>query len=100
MNLGSNAALAIFDLTRSVTLVALREWIIGIQKTGGNIPIMLVGNKFDLKELREVSKEIAIKFAENYNLSSYIETSAKTGENVERAYEILAEEIVERSWIK
>ena len=87
---GSHGALAIFDLTRRATLDALQEWIIDIRKAVENIPIILVGNKFDLEELREVSKEEAIDFMRRNHCSGYIETSAKTGENVEESYEVLA----------
>lgn len=89
--LGTSGALAIFDLTRRATLDGVHEWIIDIRKESReNIPIILVGNKRDLEELEEVSKEEAIDFMRRNHCSGYIETSAKTGENVEESYEVLA----------
>ncbi|VEU24107.1 DEKNAAC105400 [Brettanomyces naardenensis] len=49
------------------------------------VPIMLVGNKNDLEDQRQVSKEEAISLAKKFD-ASYIETSAKTGENVTEAF--------------
>jgi len=84
-----------FDLTRRITFEQLPKWI-ALVKENLSVPIILMGNKADLNELREVDREDAIKFAEDTRLSSYIETSAKTGENVERAFEILAKEMYKR----
>jgi small GTP-binding protein len=51
----------------------------------GNIVVMLVGNKCDLKHLREVEKDTAKDFAEKNGLS-FIETSALDSTNVETAF--------------
>ncbi len=87
---GSNGALALFDLTRRNTLLSLFEWISELRKVRENIPIMIIGNKLDLEELREVSTQEAIDFVKSLACSGYIETSAKTGDNVEDSFEALA----------
>jgi Ras-related protein Rab-14 len=46
---------------------------------------MLIGNKKDMEDQAEVSHEEAAKFAEENGLH-FIETSAKTGQNVEEAF--------------
>lgn len=51
--------------------------------TLSNIPIIIVGNKSDLEA--KVALEMGIKFAKKHNFQHF-ETSAKTGENVERAF--------------
>ena len=56
--------------------------------TGSNIVIMLVGNKCDLKDHREVSTEEAKEFAESRSLMFY-ETSAKDGTDVRVAFQKL-----------
>ncbi len=50
-----------------------------------NIPLLVIGTKSDLLDEREVSSEVALEFATEKGLQ-YIETSAKTGENVEIAF--------------
>ena len=54
-----------------------------------SIPIILVGNKCDLSDKREVSEEMATECAKQWN-APYIETSAKTCYNVQKVfYDIL-----------
>ena len=47
--------------------------------------IILIGNKVDLENDREVSYEEGLQFAKKYNLN-FFETSAKTALNVEKAF--------------
>lgn len=47
--------------------------------------IVLIGNKDDLKTEREVSTEEGQEFADKHNLM-FMETSAKTGHNIENAF--------------
>lgn len=97
---GASGALLIFDLTREFTY----QQIIGkwfpemIQFTLKPIPFMLIGNKIDLVEElgRVVERETAKHFADENN-SIYIETSAKTGENVEEAFTELTTRIMKRT---
>ena len=86
---GASGALLIFDLTRATTYeIVSRKWYPEMLNfVGSNIPFLLVGNKLDLvKDVGEVvDKNAAKEFAESKG-SIYIETSAKTGENVEEAF--------------
>ncbi|XP_057376295.1 ras-related protein Rab-39B-like [Daphnia carinata] len=56
---------------------------------------ILVGCKLDLKDQRQVSTEEAARFAD-FNEMPFVETSAKTGENVEEAFRIVGQEIYNR----
>lgn len=85
---GSNGALGVFDLSSSQTLLKIPGWISSIKKTvKRTIPMLLLGNKVDLE--REVDREEAEDLAKRLGCE-YLETSAKTGDNVERAFEIVA----------
>ena len=60
------------------------------------VPLMLVGNKNDLEEERQISKEEGVSLAKKFN-AAYIETSAKTGENVTEAFHGLVKVIMHNS---
>ena len=58
-----------------------------------NIPIVLIGNKKDLEDERVIEEQTARDFANKFNLK-FFETSSKTGENVNLAFEELVNEVV------
>jgi small GTP-binding protein len=87
--LGANAAMIIFDITNSQSLEHLVHWIKILREQAGEVPIMLVGSKLDLEEFRELNRAEGIDIAKKYNLSSYSEISTKTGQNVEKTFEVL-----------
>ncbi len=95
---GAKAALLVFDLTRPATLTKLHNWHVDLIKNAGKdvVPI-LVGNKNDLEDLRSVSRKDAMAYAKKIKALAYIETSAKTGENVEEAFNKITAKLVERS---
>ena len=86
---GANAAFFLYDITNRSTLEHLPDWIQIIREHAGDTPIILVGAKAHLKELRAVSKDEGILAAKKYNLPGFIEVSSKTGQNVEKAFEAL-----------
>ena len=83
---GSNASIAVFDLTNLETLRALPEWITSVREVCGNIPVAMVGNKADLTGERAVTVSDSESLAQRYTCM-YVETSAKTGDNVEKVFE-------------
>ena len=83
-----------FDLTNLRTLNYLLKFPQLIRDGVGEIQVLLLGNKVDLEEDREVSEEKGKIFAEENNLTGYIETSAKTGEGCDGIFELLAEKIM------
>ena len=58
--------------------------------TGKNCHYFLIGNKKDLEYERQVSKEEGEKFAKEKNFDFFIETSAKTGENLKAIFIVAA----------
>jgi len=83
---GASGTIIMYDITNSKTLEPLSEWIQIIRENAGDIPMMLVGNMFDLENSREVSKQEGIEIARKYDLSTYREVSTKTGYNVEKVF--------------
>jgi small GTP-binding protein len=93
---GANAAFFLYDITSRISLDHLPDWTQIIREHAGDIPIMLIGSKVDLKEFRAVSRDEGILAAKKYNLSSFIELSSKTGQNVEKAFDVITETLFER----
>ena len=90
---GSNAVLIVFDLTNPKTFKNVQTWYLDMVKVMGPIPGFLVGNKADLP--RQVSKFDGQDLADKLKLG-FVETSAKTGENIDNVFQNLAEMLVEK----
>lgn len=85
---GANGALIVFDLSRWHTFEELENWLSDLREYAGeSIPFALIGNKVDLIDKKDelYERESAEVFAKKEN-TFYVETSAKTGENVEDAF--------------
>ena len=86
----------VFDITNEESFDAgIRDWLLECNNEIGenNFKKILIGNKSDLKDMRNVNKEKAEKYSENRNMK-YFETSAKTGENVDLIFKELVELIL------
>ena len=80
--------LLVFDLTNRETFESIknhRENVLRVKMDDRTLPIILVGNKMDLKSNRKVSYEEAADLSARWNIP-YVETSARTRENVDRAF--------------
>jgi small GTP-binding protein len=85
---GTQGAILVFDLSRVNTFHKMKAWITDLRSIiKEQIPIIILGNKADLlPEVGEViNRDEPKQFAEAEE-SMYIETSAKTGDNVEKAF--------------
>ncbi len=92
---GSAGAILVFDLTRSETFSRVKTWYEDLRANlKERIPAVLMGNKKDLVPSRAVAESDAKNLAGSYSLN-YFETSALTGENVDRAFYRLAALIIE-----
>jgi len=94
---GCVGALLVYDVTRPKTFEAIKDkWLSDFQKYVENEgSYILIGNKIDLKEDRKVETTQGEELAKEINASSFIETSAKYGENVEEAFKTLVREILD-----
>ncbi|XP_052521370.1 ras-related protein Rab-25 isoform X2 [Tympanuchus pallidicinctus] len=90
---GAVGALVVFDITKHQTYDVVERWLKELyDHAEASIVVMLVGNKSDLAQAREVPTEEAKMFAENNGLL-FIETSALDSTNVEQAFETVLKEI-------
>lgn len=85
----------VFDLTSQASFDELQMWLSQFRLVGDpNAVIILVGNKADLTEQREVQADVAEKFASDH-LLEYIETSALTAQNVKETFEKMTRQLFE-----
>ncbi|MFW9826240.1 MAG: GTP-binding protein [Candidatus Thorarchaeota archaeon] len=89
----AEAGILVYDVTRQETFDHLEDWFNDIKSISPKISLILVGNKIDLSEFRVISTEQGEKLAKKLNLS-YTETSAKTGENINDAFNMLALQMI------
>ncbi|MHA1149661.1 MAG: Rab family GTPase [Promethearchaeota archaeon] len=92
---GANGAFVIYDMTQRKTFEKLTEWINSFKDARGEQPLILIGNKSDLKEQLKITEKEAEGFAKKHKME-WIFTSAKTGENVEKSFIILATKILNK----
>ena len=94
----ATAALILYDTTRKETIDDINSWVeIVNEYASEDIIKVLIGTKIDLKDQREITKNEAEKHCEKQKwCADVIETSAKTGENVEGAFLNVANEIVKK----
>ena len=94
---GAQACIVVFDLTNIESFYSLQQWVddyCQISKNQNNIYI--VGNKCDLNQDFKVSKDDIIKFCQNNNGFKFVQTSAKTGEGVDKIFEEISNELYEK----
>ncbi|MFX1590237.1 MAG: Rab family GTPase [Promethearchaeota archaeon] len=91
----AEAGILVYDVTRKDSYDSLENWFKEIKSVSPTISLILVGNKIDLEKEREITTGEGEELAQKLNLS-YIETSAKTGENINDAFKMLALQMIKR----
>jgi small GTP-binding protein len=86
--LGSHAMALVFDVSQPETIQHLPDWISECRNKVPGIPVLIVANKIDLTRRVPISK--IAKWARENNFD-YIETSPRTGQNVETLFDRLGE---------
>jgi len=97
--MGASAALILIDLTRFNTTENLEEWINICRSDVKDIPILLIGSKSDLLNDIVINDTDAKIIKEKYNFLDYVKVSSKTGENVEEAFKLLINNLLEKHGI-
>ncbi|KAL1116685.1 hypothetical protein AAG570_005157, partial [Ranatra chinensis] len=91
----AQGAILVYDVSNAQSFNKLENWLSELEtySTKSNVVKMVVGNKTD-KTNREVSKEEGLKFARRH-ATLFIESSAKTNEGVQCAFEELVQKILQ-----
>lgn len=103
---GATGCFLVFDVTNPKSMKDLSSWVDeAIRYSNGTIEIFVIcANKIDLKDNREITKDMGEQYALALRESSglqceYIETSALTGENIDVAFDLMAKCLLEREGI-
>ena len=83
----------VFDVSNSSSFVNLKNWISVIKEKAESKRIIIVGNKIDLNQKRQISFQEANELAQELNLK-YFETSAKDNANIQDIFLDIAQDII------
>jgi len=86
----SSVAIVVYDITNRASFLSTNKWIDDVRSERGNdVIIVLVGNKADLSDKRQVTHEEATSKGTELNIM-FMETSAKAGHNVKGLFKKIA----------
>ncbi|KAI3532498.1 Ras family protein [Colletotrichum abscissum] len=87
----SSVAVVVYDISNAKSFQNTKKWIDDVRAERGNdVIIVLVGNKTDLNDKREVTTQQGEEEAKKNNLM-FVETSAKLGHNVKTLFKRIAQ---------
>ena len=90
---GSKGALIVYDITRKESFTNLEKWVNELKSTADpKVTIIIIGNKNDLEDKRQVLKEQGEEKAKSFGCA-FLETSAFSGDNIEKAFNMMIKEI-------
>ncbi|XP_077315053.1 ras-related protein Rab-37 isoform X5 [Lithobates pipiens] len=93
----AQALLLLYDITSRTSFQNIRAWLAEVHEFAHkDVVIMLLGNKSDMADRRTIRTEEGESLAKEYGIP-FMETSAKTGINVELAFMAVARELKHRS---
>ena len=91
---GAHGIILIYDITDRETFENVRNWIKSIKtEADEKVVVILVGNKCDFEEKRQVSKEEGEQLAQELNLP-FFECSAKENKNINEAFNGLVAKLI------
>ena len=94
---GAKGAFIVYDITRKTTFDNIDKWISDLRLNGDkNICIIILGNKSDLIEQRQIQEKDGKKKAEMFK-TAFLETSALNGDNIAKAFDELIEQIYQNN---
>ena len=93
---GAKGAFVVYDITRKQSFESVDRWINDLKATADKkLSIIIIGNKCDLEDQRQVTKEQGEEKAKNAEVA-FMETSALSGENLEKAFEKMMNEVFKK----
>merc|ERR1719356_392280 len=92
---GASVAVVVFDITNKASFESAKTWVAELRPTDASL-IAMAGNKSDLGESRQVSEESARAWCDSEKIF-YMETSAKSGSNVNEFFREIAKRLPRKS---
>jgi len=93
---GAKGALIVYDISRKESFLNVDKWIGDLKEYGEeNVCVLLIGNKCDLDNIRQVSLDEVTKKAEQYKIG-FCETSALNKKNIDYAFQKLIKLVTEK----
>ena len=89
----ANGVLFVYDITNQESFSNIKNWIKDLQNVGNDIKGVIIGNKLDLEQKRDVSKEDLEEIGKK-NQMPFLETSAKQNINVNEGFDLLVNELL------
>ena len=84
---GAKGAFVVYDITRKNTFESVDSWISALRSAADkNLNIIIIGNKSDLEDQRQVETEQGEEKAQN-NEAAFMETSDYSGDNIDKAFD-------------
>jgi len=91
---GADGIIMVYDVTSMESFDHVEEWLNEVERHANeSTSKLLVGNKADLVDEKQVTEEQAQRFADKLGIS-FLETSAKTSTNVDAAFHTMAQELI------
>ena len=90
----TNGVIFIYDITKKETFDNIKNWILDLQSASADIKGIILGNKNDLTDKREVNMTDLKELGEQYKMP-YMETSAKNNVNVNEGFELIVNELLQ-----
>ena len=93
---GAKGAFVVYDITNNTSFESIEKWINDLKGAADkDLTIIVVGNKCDLEEKRQVAKEKGEEKANKLEVA-FMETSAFSGENLDKAFEMMINEVYKK----
>ncbi|EFC35256.1 rab family small GTPase [Naegleria gruberi] len=96
---GAQGVIMVYDITQRKSFENLSTWLNDVkQYADPNVSLILVGNKVDLEDQRQVTENEANEWAQRNNISVCLQTSAMNSLNVDVAFDRMVDGIFEHSF--
>ena len=91
---GASGAFLLFDLSQPKSINNAEEWINLVRSEYIDLPIILVGTKYDLVDPDAINDDVSIDLMLKNKLLANIKTSSKTGLNINYVFELMMKKLL------